>query len=263
MEKTIRVLDVKLDALNISSVVEKIERWILFRDRETSRYVCVTNVNSVVVAQKDPYLKKITNESDISVCDGMPLVWMANLKGVRLKERVYGFSLMHELLRRSQVKGYSHYFYGTTEAALGKMISKIKTMYPRLKIAGYYAPPFRELTAKEKVEVIKKINDSKADIVWVGIGYPKQEIWMYEFKDSIKSAVLLGVGAAFDFMSGNKPQAPLWMQNSGLEWLFRLSCEPKRLWKRYLISNTLFILALPRELGTFKLFQRFNKLPKK
>jgi len=240
------VLGVKIDALDIPAVIDKIKSWINARGA-IARYICVTNVNSVVEAQKDPYLKQITNESDLSVCDGMPLLWLARLVGIDLKERVYGYALMSEVFRVSEKEKFKHYFYGSTDLVLIGMLKVLKDKYPKLEISGFYSPPFRQLSPAERDSIANDINNSGADIVWVGLGYPKQEIWMYEFREFIKSPVLIGVGAAFDFFAGNKPQAPLWMQNSGLEWLFRLLSEPRRLWRRYLINNTLFIFFLLKD----------------
>lgn len=258
MNNILRVLGVKLDAIEINDVVKIVSGWI-DSSVKTTRYICVTNVNSVVEAQKDPYLKQITNESDISVCDGMPLVWIGRLKGFKLRERVYGFNLMREVLGLSQKKGYSNYFYGSSESVLSNMVSRIKREYPNLRMNGYFSPPFRELSEIEKQKIAQDINNSKPDIVWVGLGYPKQEKWMHEFRNYLNYPVLIGVGAAFDFFSGNKKQAPIWMQNAGLEWLFRLIQEPGRLWKRYLINNTLFIILLIKE-GLVHLFFRRREL---
>ena len=248
-EKVFDVLGVKLHAFSLRESADIVLDWIArYRNGVSgpARYICVTNVNSVVEAQKDAYLKTITNNADLSVCDGMPLVWLAKRKGFILPERVYGFALMDLLLSESQKLRLSHYLYGSTPEVLRKLTANIKSKYPRINIAGSYSPPFRELTAQEKDSIITLINSSGADIVWVGLGYPKQEVWMYEFKDKIKCPVLAGVGAAFDFYSGNKKKAPLWMQQAGLEWFFRLLCEPRRLWKRYLVNNSLFIYMLAK-----------------
>lgn len=262
MKGSFYILGVKLDDLDISSSVTAIEEWIKTGRSIPAKYVCVTNVNSVVEAQKDGFLKKITNESDLSVCDGMPLVWLAKMTGGKLRERVYGLSLMNRVLAVSEKKGYSHYFYGSTDSVLQNMIRNIKVKYPSLKIKGSYSPPFRKLTQEEDDIIVSDINNSGADIVWIGLGYPKQEIWMYEFGKFIKCPVLIGVGAAFDFLAGNKAQAPRWMQNSGLEWLFRLLSEPRRLWRRYLINNTLFILFLFKELIFLKSPLKAEHLPR-
>lgn len=256
MEKVFKVFGIKLDALEASEVIERIESWIRSSSQETAKYICVTNVRSVVVAQKDPYMKKITNQSDISVCDGMPLVWAGRLKKFKLKERVSGFTLMDETLAVAQDKGYTNYFYGSTNPVLKKLTVNIRAKYPKLKVSGVYSPPFRPLDKTEKKEVINNINNSGADIVWVGLGYPKQEIWMYEFKGHIKCPVLIGVGAVFDFFSGNKKQAPCWMKNAGLEWFFRLLCEPKRLWKRYLIGNSIFMWLFLKEFVMIKILRK-------
>lgn len=241
-------MGVKLDPVDIKRSVDKIRQWINSANRENARYVCVTNVNSIVEAQKNSLLKKITNESDLSVCDGMPLVWLSRCVGIGLKERVYGYALMNEVFHVSEHRNYKHYFYGSTEAVLKDMLKALKARYPKLAICGFCSPPFRQLIQAEKDSIINDISSSGADIVWVGLGYPKQELWMHEFREFIKCPVLIGVGAAFDFFAGSKPQAPKWMQNSGLEWLFRLICEPKRLWRRYLVNNTLFIFLLLKEL---------------
>ncbi|MDD5005695.1 MAG: WecB/TagA/CpsF family glycosyltransferase [Candidatus Omnitrophica bacterium] len=256
MINSFKVLDVKLDALEIVEVIKEIEQWINHPNPQAGKYICVTNVNSVVEAQKDPYLKQIANESDLSVCDGMPLVWLGRLKGLELKKRVYGLNLMKNTLELSQKKGYANYFYGSSEKVLNNMINKIKKEYPNLKITGYFSPPFRDLSKTEKQAITENINSLKPDIIWVGLGYPKQEKWMYEFRDHIRCPVLIGVGAAFDFFSGNKKQAPVWMQNTGLEWLFRLLQEPKRLWRRYLINNTMFIILLIKQGLTHLFFKR-------
>ena len=250
VEKKFDVLGVKLHAFFLRESVDIVLDWIArYRNGGVSgpaRYVCVTNVNSVVEAQKDAYLKTITNSADLSVCDGMPLVWLARRKGFILPERVYGFALMDALLSESQKYGYRHYLYGSTSEVLEKLVVNIKSKYPGINIAGAYSPPFRDLTGQEKESIVSLVNGCQPDIVWVGLGYPKQEIWMYEFKDKIKCPVLAGVGAAFDFYSGNKKKAPLWMQNAGLEWFFRLCCEPRRLAKRYLVNNPLFIYMLAK-----------------
>lgn len=261
MDFSYSVLGVKIDALDIPAVLDKIKSWINVRGG-MPKYICVTNVNSVVEAQKNSRLKQITNESDLSVCDGMPLVWLARLIGIKLKRRVYGYALMSEVFRVSENENFKHYFYGSTDLVLKGMLKVLKDKYPKLEIRGFCSPPFRQLSPAERDSIVNDINNSGADIVWVGLGYPKQEIWMYEFREFIKSPVLIGVGAAFDFFAGNKPQAPLWMQNSGLEWLFRLLSEPKRLWRRYLINNTLFILFLLKKFIFLKSPLEVDHLPR-
>ncbi len=204
MHNSFEILGVKVNAFDVQEVLQFVNEWIVSRVNNGSKYICVTNVNSIVVAQKDKYLKEITNKSDISVCDGMPLFWLSKLAGFKAKERVAGLVLMEKALEFSEANGYSSYFYGSTSSELKKIVFRISQKYPRLKIVGYYAPPFRPLTQEERMSVVSKMNDSGADFVWVGLGYPKQEIWMYEFRECLKGKVLVGVGAAFDFFPGDK-----------------------------------------------------------
>jgi len=143
-----------------------------------------------------------------------------------------------------QDRGYRHYFYGGTEAALEKLVMALKQTYPKINIVGQYSPPFRPLNPEELKQVIDNINKSQADILWVGLGSPKQDFWIKENRDKLNVSVMVGVGAAFDFLSGANKQAPRWMQKTGLEWLFRLACEPKRLWRRYIIGNPRFVYLL-------------------
>jgi len=176
------------------------------------------------------------------------LVFLARLKGFDIKERVYGADLMQGFFKIAEQRGYRSYFYGATEETLRKLITNLGKQFPEMKIAGFYSPPFRSLNKQEKEEVINNINKTSPDVLWVGLGCPKQQLWMSEHKDRLKVPVMVGVGAAFDFLSGNKEQAPQWMQDNGLEWLFRLVKEPRRLWKRYLIGNSLFIFLVLKEI---------------
>jgi N-acetylglucosaminyldiphosphoundecaprenol N-acetyl-beta-D-mannosaminyltransferase len=173
--------------------------------------------------------------------DGMPVVWLAKLKGCPNIERTYGPDLMHEVCNRGRENGLRHFFYGGTEETLAKLKQRLTTFYPGLNVVGIYAPPFRPQAQKEDSHVINRINDSGADILWVGLGSPKQDFWMELNRPLLNVPVIVGAGAAFDFLSGVKPQAPRWIQRSGFEWLFRLCCEPQRLWRRYLVGNSLFV----------------------
>jgi len=257
--KLFNVLGVKVDVVQIPDVIRLMGEWIHSKGCQCN-YICQTNVSTIVEAQRDLLLKDALNNATLSVCDGMPLVWLGRLKGLKLKRRVYGPELMERFLKVSNEKGYKNYFYGATDSVCQKLISQIRSRYKELDVVGYYAPPFRSLRPEEKVEIAKKINDSGADVLWVAVGSPKQEMWMYEFKDRLQIPVMVGVGAAFDFLAGTKPQAPLWLRETGFEWFFRLSSEPKRLWKRYLISNSLFILGLIREFFQNKLWKEKSVL---
>ncbi len=171
----------------------------------------------------------------------MPLVWLSRLYGWRNTRRVYGPDLMLDLCERSLATGYRHFFYGGQEGVPDRLSDRLQRRFPGLIVAGTYSPPFRTPTEEEDEEIVRRINDAKPDIVWVGLSTPKQEHWMAQHVDRLAASVLIGVGAAFDFHAGVKRQAPRWMQQSGLEWLFRLGSEPRRLWRRYLVNNPMFV----------------------
>jgi len=182
----------------------------------------------------------------------MSIVWLLRLKGHHHVRRVYGPDLMNALCRQSLEYGYRHYFYGGAPGVAETLQAKMQEQYPGLQVAGTYCPPFRPLTPEEDIRVMEIIKDSKPDILWVGISSPKQEIWMAEHVERLGIPALIGVGAAFDFLSGNKEQAPRWIQRSGLEWLFRLASEPKRLWRRYVEYPLFLILILLQAMGLKK-----------
>ena len=236
--KRINILGVGVSAVNMQMTLEIIRHWI---EQRESRYICLTSVHGVMESHDHSKVKKVHNSSGLTTPDGMPLVWLSWLKGYPKVQRVYGPDLMLALCQYSIAQGYSHYFYGGTQSALEKLVANLQEQFPGICISGYYSPPFRTLTAEEDAEIVDMINASHADIVWIALGAPKQEIWMSEHIERLASPVLIGVGAAFDFLSGEKKQAPLWMQRSGLEWFFRLLNEPSRLWKRYLYNNPRFV----------------------
>jgi len=252
MEKIPRVniLGVGISAINMAMALETIERWII---EQSPHYVCVTPVHSVMDCQRDLELRRIQNASGLSTPDGMPLVWLSRLKGFRHVERVYGPDLMLALCERSAAKGYRHFFYGGAEGVPEQLASVLQKRFPGLQVAGFFSPPFRPLAPEEDEQIVQIINKAAPDVVWVGLGSPKQERWMAEHVGRLTAPVLIGVGAAFDFLTGRKPQAPRWMQRAGLEWLFRLLTEPRRLWRRYLINNPLFVaLVVLQALGVRK-----------
>jgi N-acetylglucosaminyldiphosphoundecaprenol N-acetyl-beta-D-mannosaminyltransferase len=232
------VLGVKVSAINMEMAVDTIDGWI--KDRR-KHYVTVTGVHGVMECQRDESLRDIHNRAGMVTPDGMPLVWLTKAKGFNHVERVYGPDLMLAVCAKSEAEGYRHFFYGGAAYVPEKLASKLRQRFPKLEIVGTYSPPFRPLNADERSEIVQQINDAKPDIVWVGLSTPKQERWMSDFTPQLEVAVLIGVGAAFDFHAGLKPQAPYWMQRSGLEWLFRLMAEPHRLWKRYLVNNPAFV----------------------
>ncbi|MFB0516187.1 MAG: WecB/TagA/CpsF family glycosyltransferase [Candidatus Neomarinimicrobiota bacterium] len=211
-------------------------------------YVCVCTVHMVMEGHDDPEFQRIVNGADLVTPDGMPLVWGLKLLGVREAERVYGPTLTPVVCREAAKQEVMVGFYGGTEEVLSLMQTNLKARYPSLEIAYAYSPPFRSLTAEESGQVVKDIQASGAKILFVGLGCPKQERWMASYKERLPGVVMLGVGAAFDFIAGMKPQAPGWMQRAGLEWLFRLLTEPRRLWKRYIVHNPRFMLYFAQQL---------------
>ncbi len=203
-------------------------------------YVCISNVHTTVMASEDEQYRRVQNEAVMALPDGKPLVLACRKKGFKNAKRIAGPDLMPGILNTSQKYGYTHYFYGSTEETLELLKKKLLKKYPDIKIAGMYAPPFRPLTEMEDEVIIKQINDTAPDFIWVGLGAPKQENWMNSHKGKL-NGVMLGVGAAFDFHAGTVKRAPRWMQEWCLEWLYRLWQDPRRLFKRYLETNTKFI----------------------
>jgi N-acetylglucosaminyldiphosphoundecaprenol N-acetyl-beta-D-mannosaminyltransferase len=217
---------------------------------EQHAYVCVCNVHTVMASREDPELRSALVSSSLNVPDGMPLVWAMNSLGCSLSDRVYGPELMSRACERARSNGYRFYLYGGRDlSALTQLSLNLRRKYTGLQIVGAYSPPHRPLTASERTAVIGEINESGADVVWVGIGVPKQEKWMAAFRSQLDAPVLIGVGAAFDFHAGLVPQAPPWLQNAGLEWAYRLTKEPRRLWRRYLRYNPWFVASFARQLA--------------
>jgi N-acetylglucosaminyldiphosphoundecaprenol N-acetyl-beta-D-mannosaminyltransferase len=211
-------------------------------------YVCVAAVHTVMACAEDPELRAAVLRSSLTVPDGQPLVWAMNALGHDLPSRVYGPELMARYCERSARTGARLFLYGgRNQGALVQLDLNLRTQYPGLKIVGGYAPPFRPLDPNEEAAVAAEINRSGADVVWVGIGVPKQEKWMAAMRARLDAPVLVGVGAAFDFHAGLTAQAPNWIQSLGLEWLFRLATEPRRLWKRYLRYNPRFVAGFLRQ----------------
>ena len=239
------VLGVKVSAIHMEQALDVIDDWITTGIR---RYVCVTGVHGVMESRRDPHLQKIHNNAGLVTPDGMPLVWWSKSRGWRHTGRVYGPDLILACCERSMATGYRHFFYGGNDGVADLLARRLSKRFPGLSVAGTFTPPFRPLSTEEDDDVIKRINDAGADIVWVGLSTPKQEYWMAEHLDRIESPVMIGVGAAFDFHAGLKKQAPAWMQQSGLEWFFRLATEPRRLWKRYLYNNPAFVWLAIQEL---------------
>ena len=245
----IPLLGIWLDTISYAATLELVIVWAHALE---SRYVCIANVHLLMEAHDSATIMDIVNSADMVTPDGMPLVWMMRLKGARNQERVYGPTLMLHVLESAVCEGIPIGFYGGAPVVLESLLKRMQARYENLKVAFSFSPPFSATSSKEDAGIIEQINQSGARILFVGLGCPKQEIWMAEHEGKVK-AVMLGVGAAFDFHAGVKPQAPAWMQKIGLEWFFRLLTEPRRLWKRYLYHNPRFIvLALADLLGLLR-----------
>lgn len=247
------IAGVKVSAINMVDACFAMESVI--KDKR-QKYICVCPVSTIVECNRDENVRKVINAAYLVTPDGMPLVWIGKMRGFRNMNRVYGPDLMLKFLEVACEKGYSNFFYGSKNSVLEKLTANLLKKYPNLKIAGKYSPPFSPLNEEEDKEIINIINNSSPDIVWVGIGNPKQEVWMAEHLGKIKASLMIGVGAAFDFLAGTKPQSPRWIRDNGFEWLFRLLTEPKRLWKRYLIGNALFLWFFLEELIRVKFLKK-------
>ncbi len=239
----VEVLGVGISTVTIGMALETISRWI---DRRERRYVCVTGVHGVMECQRDAHLRDIHNASGLTVPDGMPMVWACHHVGADWVTRVYGPDLMRAVCAAAPAAGWRMFLYGTTPDVVDRLVSVLERDNPGLRIVGRASPPFRPLSAAERDETVRRINAAEPDVVWVGLSTPKQERWMHEYRAQLTAPVLVGVGAAFDFVSGTKTDAPRWMQRSGLQWAFRLGTEPRRLWRRYLKNNPAFAVAIAR-----------------
>ncbi len=247
------LLGVRVNAVQIPGVVEQIERWI--EDEIAGRFVSAANTHVVMEAQHDASFKQIINSADLCVPDGMPLIWYARFRGHLLSRRAYGPELMITFCRETAAKGYRHFLYGGDPDASNQLVKFLRQSCPGIEIAGACSPPFRSLTQEEDDEAVERINRAQPDILWVGLGCPKQERWIHDHRQRLIVPVMVAIGQAFDILSGRKKPAPAWMQENGLEWCFRLLQEPRRLWRRYLVYNTKFICALLLEILGVKQFE--------
>ena len=237
----INVLGVGVHALNLPLAVDVLREAIANR---TKGYVCVTGVHGVSEAQSDPEFRAILNCALLNTPDGMPMVWVGRWSGAREMDRVYGPDLLVEVCRVSEAAVWRHFFYGGAPGTAQALAAHLQARFPRLAIAGTHTPPFRPLTPGEMEELQSLVATAKPDIMWIGLSTPKQERFMSATLASLEVPVMIGIGAAFDLVSGKVKQSPRWIQRSGFEWLYRLIQEPRRLWKRYLKNNPLFVLRL-------------------
>lgn len=237
------VLGVRISAVTPEMTLGCLQSWISTRERH---YVCVTGVHGVMECQRDPALLEIHNASGLTVPDGVPMVWAGKRAGASWMSRVYGPDLLRAACAVGADRGWRMFFYGATDEVVEKLVDCLKSVNPDLEVVGCISPPFRPLTVDERQEIADRINQAKPDIVWVGLSTPKQEKWMAENRALLEAPALVGVGAAFDLVSGEKRQAPALLQRAGLEWAFRLATEPRRLWKRYARNNPAFVAAIAR-----------------
>jgi len=260
--ETFDVLGVRTHAVQIGEVVATMHGWIRARDRCHS--IAATSMHGILEAQHDPSFKGILNATDLVVADGMPLVWLGRRRGHLLRRRVYGPDLLLAFCAASAGQGYRHFFYGGEPGVAERLAESLKTRFPGLNVAGTCSPPFRQLSANEDEEMMEMIGRAAPDVLWVGLGAPKQERWMHEHKLRLRVPVLVGVGAAFDMLSGRQKQAPRWMREHGLEWFFRLMQEPRRLWRRYLVYGVQFIAYVALESLRLKKFEGSgSRVPKR
>jgi N-acetylglucosaminyldiphosphoundecaprenol N-acetyl-beta-D-mannosaminyltransferase len=242
------ILGMRVDATSYPDAVRRIIEW---SEEGSSRYVCISNVNNVMTAYDDPSFLEVMNQADLSTPDGMPLAWGLRRMGIEWAGRVYGPDLTVSILSAAAERGIPVGFYGGEPACMSDLIRVVTAGWPRLRVTYNYCPPFRKLTVEEDERVTQEINNSGARILLVGLGCPKQEVWMAKHRGKV-NGVMVGVGAAFDFIAGRKKQAPKVLQDAGMEWAFRLATEPRRLWKRYLKHNPRFVALFGLQLLLMK-----------
>jgi N-acetylglucosaminyldiphosphoundecaprenol N-acetyl-beta-D-mannosaminyltransferase len=240
------VLGVAFDAVQIPDVIDQMRQWIAWR--QACRYIAVAGMHGITEARHNAEFRNAVADADLVVADGMPVVWIGRLRGHPMPRRVYGPELMLRFCKQTAIASYRHYFFGGAPGVPEQLAASIEKACPKISIVGTHSPPFRASTSEEDAEIIATINRAAPDVLWVGLGTPKQEIWMHRHRDKLGVPVMIGVGAAFDFLSSRKRQAPVWMRESGFEWLFRLLQEPRRLWRRYLIGGFEFVFLVALEL---------------
>ena len=250
MGASFKVLGVRIDAVQIPEVIACMTRWI--DESRNGNYIAVTGMHGVVEAQQNWEFKRTLNQASLVVADGMPLVWIGRRHGFDLRRRVYGPELFETFCRETGDR-YCHFFYGGAPGVAENLGEVLKRRFG-IRVGGAYSPPFRPLNADEKSQLVELVAAARPDVLWVGLSTPKQEAWMAEFRKLLPVPAMVGVGAAFDFLTARTRQAPRWMREHGLEWLFRLVTEPKRLWRRYLIGGSAFAWNVALEMTNLKKF---------
>ena len=244
----VNVLGSRVHLITVDQTADQIERWIGDRDG-CCRRVIVTGFHGLWEAHKDASYRAVLNSAELWIPDGIAPVWVARIRGHHKVRRAPGTEIMREFFRRASRRGYSSYFYGDTETTLAKLRDKLSDSWPGHRIAGTFSPPFRPLTLQEDQEAIDRINDARPDVLWVGLGAPRQDRWIHERLSRLRVPVAIGVGAAFAFIAGTVQRCPEWLGSMGLEWAHRFAKEPKKLWRRDLIDGPRFLFHLGMELA--------------
>jgi len=244
----VRILGSRVHMVQIPDVLEIMEHWIQTGPKKCHQIV-VTGMHGLVEGHRDENFKTILNSADLFIPDGISPIWVARYYGFPLKKRATGSDLVSEFCQLSNVKNYKHFFYGDTEDTLQLLKDKLQEKFPGLKVVGAFSPPFRPLTHEEDEEIVRMINESKPDVLWVGLGLPKQERWIFEHRERLNVPVAVGVGAVFKFLSGKVKRAPSWIGDHGLEWLWRFLHEPRKLWRRVLIDGSEFTFYVLLEIS--------------
>jgi N-acetylglucosaminyldiphosphoundecaprenol N-acetyl-beta-D-mannosaminyltransferase len=247
------ILGVTFDAMQIPDVIVRMRRWIV--RREGHHYIAVAGMHGIIEARHRTEFRQAVADADLVVADGMPVIWLGRWRGHSLSRRVYGPELMLRFCKEATLAGCRHYLLGGAPGVPEQLAVSLDRSCPGIAIVGMHSPPFRPATPEEDAAIIETINRAAPDVLWVGLGTPKQEMWMHQHQDKLRVPVMVGVGAAFDFLSSRKRQAPLWMRERGLEWLFRLMQEPRRLWKRYLVGGSEFVFLVALELLGLRRFE--------
>ncbi|MBZ0295749.1 MAG: WecB/TagA/CpsF family glycosyltransferase [Anaerolineae bacterium] len=238
------ILGVPVDAQTFDEAIETLAAWAR---GDQLHYVCTCPVYTLMQARERPEVGAALRGADMVTADGMPVVWVQRRQGFAQAERVYGPDVLLALCEKTAGSGVRHYFYGGMPGVPEKLAANLQKRFPALEIAGFDAPPLAEVGSAPDAEAVQRLNHAGAHVIWVGLGSPKQDLWMALHRPLLEATVLIGVGAAFDFIAGTKRQAPQWMRRAGMEWLFRLVQEPGRLWRRYVVYNTRFLWALMQE----------------
>ena len=238
------ILGVQTDAQGFDQAINQLQQWAT---GSQGRYVSTCPVYTLMMCRENAQVMQAVNGADMVTADGMPIVWVQRRRGHQEAERVYGPDVMQTLMAQTANTSTSHYLWGGLPGVADTLVNRLQAQHPSLKIAGTYSPPVSPVGDTPDPSVVKRLNDSGANVIWVGLGSPKQDLWMMRYRPVLKAPLLIGVGAAFDMLAGVKSQAPRWMQRSGLEWVFRLAQEPRRLGRRYLVYNPLFVWHVLRE----------------